>query len=198
MKNFHGLLHKANRCISAEFVMSLGFVLVILSIFLPSTWAMSLHQQRGVVRSDLRVILEAADKFYSDHGFWPSPEQLEAGDIRFGRDRSNREVFEILCAQEGNLAKSDSASIGNVNSSGVVYLSINKLESNLKRMLPDGVFVDPWGSEYQIVLDTDLNNRCDFESSVYLSRMGEGISVWSIGPDRKSGTADDILSWSMK
>ena len=182
------------RWIPGELLLLVGFVFLVCSVALPSVWAVEYQKCHTVVRADLRAMLEAADSFYSEYGHWPSPVQTEVGDLRFGRERSNAEVVEILMAEETGVTEAD---VGAVNEKNIVFLEISSLKAGFSGLNERAELLDPWGVPYQIVLDTDLNNRCDFKSSIYHSRIGEGISAWSVGPDGKSGTSDDILSWSI-
>jgi hypothetical protein len=42
---------------------------------------------------------------------------------------------------------------------------------------------DPWGHEYRMLCGVPLPDGAS------------GIAVWSIGPDGKAGTFDDLRSW---
>jgi type II secretory pathway pseudopilin PulG len=58
-------------------------------------------------------------------------------------------------------------------------------------------FCDPWGKRnsvtgaYWVLLDTNLDNYVTIGSTdIYVS-----VAIWSDGPDRQFGTADDVASW---
>jgi hypothetical protein len=55
-----------------------------------------------------------------------------------------------------------------------------------------GCFFDPWGNELRIRIDYDGSGTVETPSGAIVK--GKAI-VWSIGPDGKSGTQDDIKSW---
>ncbi len=82
-----------------------------------------------------------------------------------------------------------------VNSKRIAFIEVREAEPGWSGLDQQGNFLDPWGQPYQIVLDTDLDNSCDISGSIYGRRIGEGMAVWSCGPDRESDTVDDVLSW---
>ena len=56
---------------------------------------------------------------------------------------------------------------------------------------------DPWrGSPvpYQFLLDYDLVNRVE-DSGRGIPELRLTVAVWSVGPDRTSGTDDDVTNW---
>ena len=55
-------------------------------------------------------------------------------------------------------------------------------------------FVDPWGQPYWIRLDYDYDGSITDEATG-VSHSSENFLIWSIGPDGKNGTADDITNW---
>ena len=59
----------------------------------------------------------------------------------------------------------------------------------------EGEFVDPWGNDYQVVLDTDGNNVSAMENTPYPPAIGKSVAIWSKGPDGQLYSFDDILGW---
>jgi prepilin-type N-terminal cleavage/methylation domain-containing protein len=53
-------------------------------------------------------------------------------------------------------------------------------------------YADAWGSIFGVALDTDYDNTVTVPGpdAIRLS-----VAVWSFGPDKIEGTADDIWSW---
>jgi hypothetical protein len=70
---------------------------------------------------------------------------------------------------------------------GLIYDSSGKSVAGL---------YDSWGNPYVVVLDTDFDERLQFQwgdQSVDLKERR--AAVFSAGPDRKLGTSDDIRTW---
>ena len=53
-------------------------------------------------------------------------------------------------------------------------------------------FVDPWGKMYRFSLDGSGDNRVTGNTG---QEVLDVVAVWSLGPDMKEGTVDDIVSW---
>jgi prepilin-type N-terminal cleavage/methylation domain-containing protein len=69
------------------------------------------------------------------------------------------------------------------NPHGLVFMPLRSSTTKLN---------DRWQSPYQVALDYDYDNDVDVEG--YGALHGQ-VAVWSLGPDRKTGTDDDITSW---
>jgi prepilin-type N-terminal cleavage/methylation domain-containing protein len=70
------------------------------------------------------------------------------------------------------------------NPHGTVFMPLNTRTTSVN---------DRWGSPYQVALDDDYDN--DVDVAGYADPLHGQVAVWSLGPDGKSGTDDDITSW---
>lgn len=165
-----------------------GIALIILSIVLPSAWAVRIHRRAEAVRAELYVLADALARFEEEYGAWPTRRGCGHGDCHFGWAVPNREVINALRAVAGPGNEDDA-----INPNRFVFLSPLPLAQGRSGVDGEGEYRDPWGTPFQIVLDTDLNNECAAETTVHRSGPGTGFVVWSCGPDRKSDTEDDIV-----
>jgi len=99
------------------------------------------------------------------------------GDIRYGKASANAALVEKLYAGEGGFARPDVWRRGSYG------------------LDADGNFLDPWGNQYQVVLDGDGDGFCSVRVRGRICSVETGAVVWSCGPDGVSGTGDDIRSW---
>jgi len=175
-----------------EWAMIAGVVLVVIALVLPGVWAWHRVRRMAMARADIRALMEACENFYGEYGIWPTPHNGEYGDVRYGRHFPNALVLNILLARDaqGNLGHS-------VNTRRIAFLDVAPYQQGWSGMDSSGEFIDPWGTPYQIVLDTDLDNICQIEYSVYGRREDAGVVVWSCSRDRMSDTPDDLLSWEL-
>ena len=174
-----------------EVVFLLAAGLALASAVVPAGYAIRARQRVALARSDVTALLQAGRRFYREYGVWPSSRTGEKGDRRFGSELPNAEVLNILCALDraGNEAHA-------VNRKRIVFLETSPAQPGLSGVDGRGEFLDPWGTPYQVVLDTDLNNICEIPGSAYPRQIGQGMLAWSCGPDRRSDTSDDVLSWT--
>jgi type II secretory pathway pseudopilin PulG len=176
----------------AEWLIVLGVLSMLAGIVVPTVWAYRRHQRLSMARADVTVLLQASRRFFEDYRYWPTEHTGQYGDFRYGDESSNREVLNVLRAVDGPGNPDHS-----VNPRKIVYIEVAPYREGWSGLTPDGAFVDPWNTLYQVVLDTDLNNSCIIDRSIYKPLLGEGVGVWSCGPDQRSDTPDDILSWAL-
>ncbi|MBN1270367.1 MAG: hypothetical protein JXB04_12320 [Kiritimatiellae bacterium] len=184
-------LTRTVRVSRAELAVLLGVVVIVFSLAGSALTVLQRERRAATVRSDLRALLEAGRRFYAEYGAWPTAQAGDYGDCRYGRRIPNAEVMNALRAVDGP------GNAGHaLNTRRIVFFHGAAQGRRGAGLADTGDFLDPWGRPYQIVLDADLDNACDIEASIYGRRAGEGMVVWSCGPDRVSDTKDDILSWT--
>ena len=167
-----------------------GFLLIAISILGPSVWAVRIRGREVAVRADLRALVDAGERFSEEYRTWPTVRNCGEADCRFGREIPNREVLNVLRAVEGP------GNEGNeVNPNRLVFIELPPYRRGCAGLDAGGDFLDPWGTPYQVVVDSTLNGFCRVENSIYNESVGAGVIAWSCGPDRMSDTPDDLLSW---
>lgn len=172
--------------------MLLGPLLVALSLAYYAVAVWSAREREAQITRDLHLFVDACRRFWSEYEHWPSQFLNLSGDTQYGTSlHPNREVINALTGVSG---------AGNpqhrLNPGRILFLELpdysprgySGLDSN-------GDFLDPWGMPYQIVLDTDLDGKCVVERSAHGAVERVGVVIWSMGPDSRSGTPDDIVSW---
>ena len=173
-----------------EIAILTGILTVVIFTVWPTIWAIRLRKRVTETRQSIERLIDAGRQFNKEYGIWPTLRMQPSGDFRFGQEIPNLEVIHTLQAVDG---------IGNerhrTNPGRIVFFKAESHRFGRSGLSPDGDFLDPWGTPYQIVLDIDLNGLCDIDNSIYGRGIGQGMVVWSCGPDRKSDTPDDVLSW---
>lgn len=175
----------------SEVLLLASLLLFILSMVGPGWWAWKRRERLQMARVDLRVLVEAVERYHREYGGWPGVMQTQSADLRFGRDESNAHVLNVLRAQEG---------LGNpqhrANEQQLVFIEVDPAGPGMSGLDTRGAFLDPWGTEYQLVFDANYDNVCEVEKSMYGRLIGQGHAIWSCGPDRLSDTPDDLLTWA--
>ena len=170
--------------------MALGVIVLLGSWIGPAMWKSRLQREKILARAGARILVQAAMRFYTDYGVWPTARRCPPYDCRFGDDVHNAEVVNALRAADGPGNEGHA-----VNPNRTVYLDPPAGRPRRPGLNQRGDFLDSWGVPYQVVLDSNLSGICEVENSIYYGQIGIGILVWSCGPDRRSDTPDDILSW---
>lgn len=87
---------------------------------------------------------------------------------------------------------------GDMNKKSIKFLRVREGKENRNGLVyaKDGRSVvglfDPWGGGYNVRLDLDSDQKIDARGKTLNNRR---VAVWSDGPDRKSGTKDDVETW---
>ena len=173
-----------------ETVCLLGAVTFLLSLLVPGWFMFAQHRRLAMARGDLRAVVDAARTYYAEYGAWPTALSGGLEDVRYGAETPNLEVLNVLRAQDapGNLGH-------RVNARKISFLDVPEYRPGWSGLDRDGNLIDPWGRPYQLLLDASLDNVCRSPTTVYGRREGEGIMMWSCGPDGESDTRDDLRSW---
>ena len=178
------------RLTNPEWALLTGLLVILVTLVVIGIMALRLKRSYASVQQDLVAIPRACALFFDEYGRWPSDHEAEYGDVRYGREQSNAQVMNALRAINGPGNYNDT-----INPGKIIFLEAEPWRPGVSGLDAEGNFLDAWGMPYQMVLDTDFNNRCDIEHSIYYHLDEGGVALWSCGPDRISDTSDDLLSW---
>ena len=141
----------------------------------------------GDAVSDARRQLESMERGLARY-------KAQAGDYPAAADPSGRLVYVLLWGDgvgpDGVFGTADdTAPNGRTDEGAVAHLAeLDPAENPLKLVEPSGMgaiptrLVDPWGGSWHYRSGSHSNQNSDFD-------------LWSAGPDREEGTADDIRNW---
>jgi hypothetical protein len=175
----------------AERLIVCGWLVLITATVLSVAAAARHHRVLRMVRSDFRVIEESCVLFLRAYQRWPVPKDL-LYDQRFGQPEETpaSHLFNALRAIDG---PGNRAHV--INPERKVFLELRPAAPGRSGLRPDGDFLDPWGSPYQVILDVNGDNICEILETRFGSALSTRVAVWSYGPDRRSDTVDDRFSW---
>lgn len=185
----HGTTMQGSK-FAAERLVVLGLLIAVFSIAIPTRVFFQQRRHLQETKRALRAVLNAGARFRMEYGVWPGVSG-SATDVRFGtREQPNRRFMNILRARNGPGNAQHSA-----NPRKMVFWEPPSWRDGGVGVNESGDLLDPWGTPFQIVVDADLNGVCEVPRTLYGEGIESGILVWSCGPDGKSDTKDDILSW---
>lgn len=174
----------------AEWVLLSAVILFLLSTVWPLVSAAQMRRRTAMAKHDIASLRRAILRYHREYGSWPAASDARNVDCRFGGRTPNAELIRVLRAEAGS---------GNpdheFNPQRMIFIEIEPHASGVSGINSKGEFIDPWGMPYQIALDTSYDNVVEIPNSIYGRVPGEGVLVWSLGPDRKPETRDDLLSW---
>jgi hypothetical protein len=153
------------------------------------------------------MIVTAAKNYRAEYGVWPAviermvsaarPEKdLTVGDPSLGATYHNSALFNVL----RSIALTSNAENAN-NPRRIAFFETRNVADpakpssglvNTKTSNQFGCLIDPWGREYFIRFDYDESGSVEDPGG---KTVKAGVAAWSLGPDGKPGTSDDITSW---
>lgn len=174
----------------AECLLFLSILLVVASVAVPALVSWRQFKDTRRTYTDLRVIISAVRQYQKEYNSWPGAEPGDKNDLRYGYKIPNARVMRILMAVDGPGNEGHAANRKQIN-----FITMKSSDGLAPDLNAEGDAVDPWGTPYQMVFDSNFDSTCHAVDSTYGEITGEEIAAWSAGPDRKSDTDDDIRSW---
>ncbi len=212
-----------------ELLVVITIIIVLMGLLFPAFRGAQDQAKRVQAKNDESQIVTAVNAYYTDYGKFPVDDSKQGYDTLLGNPGGlydNALIFNVLRA----IPDSNWNSANKLNLRQVVYFNgaNAKDPTNPKSgfatqdttsngsTIKTGGFVDPWGSEYLVSVDSDYDGwTMDFiaySDLTYTTRTG-GAGTWpavsatcissSWGKDNKWGTngdgkfrnSDDVLSW---
>jgi prepilin-type N-terminal cleavage/methylation domain-containing protein len=139
-------------------------------------------------------IQQAIERYYSDYSKLPSV--VSGSSSVDTTSQTGVKLITIL------LGKEESGSTME-NPRQVNYLNIQEGKTKKDGGLvyskssgkPEGIY-DPWGNAFQILFDDDYNDEISDPLKSGNIIRGKICAVYTLGPDKKPGTQDDVKTWN--
>jgi len=149
-----------------EILATLAIIMLLASLILAGLGGMANKARKAKARVQVSHIAAAWTQYLQDYKHFPTPGGAELTEV-------NAATLDIF---RGG------------NPKNIVYLDFRGSTTN---------YCDPWKDPrvpYRFLLDYDLDNHVG-GGATGLEELRLSVAVWSVGPDRISGTEDDITSW---
>lgn len=161
-------------------LLELLVVIVILGILITlgsrSLRTAKMTAKKGQALVEIKSIETAIHAYFNKYGKLPALDSLQGGSDVRGSESESRETVAILTAENQVL-----------NPAEMVFLETQGSAIN-------GQFLDPWGSQYRIALDTDYDGYINTP----LGQVRRKAAVFSLGffeMNDSSNTNDYVTSW---
>ena len=220
-----------------ELLVVIVIVAVLMGLAFPVFQGVQNQAKKTQAKNDLIQIGTAVNAFYTEYGKHPVVVTTTTNDAFFGTGTppsaassygENDVVIDVLRNNTGG--PNNSATVTSLNPRGIEFLNVRAVTSNSRPMagiIPNGatgvaasarigVFYDPWGSAYRILIDTNYDNFVDnpYGDNPGGANANSGVISWSLGKNgllgggapatgfaKESGTANnytssgDVISW---
>ena len=207
-----------------ELLTVIAIIAILMGLLFPVLAYIRNQARVAQCKNDLKQIETALKGYYADYGKYPIPagtsgaSDLVAGDTAAGAKTINSTIFNTLRAipEEPNTNHK-------LNPRRVVFLQTTSVadpehprggfldRTGGRSAAEKGCFFDPWGKQYNVIIDTNADERLD-AGQCYLDIANDdkprnSVGAFSLGKDNKLGdkgdrrlrngtnSSDDIVSW---
>jgi len=179
-----------------ELLIVIGIIAILAGILLPVINGASKRADMTKAKAEITTLINAIKQFESTYGTLPLPTVPSA----------YAETAALTAAQYEDLIRMLQAEQNAANNFDYASYSASNPNTRKTRFLDvvgntPGQFKDPWGNEYQILMDADYDGKitgatipCGYSGSVvnFPSPLYYSIIIWSAGANDSDGSANAI------
>jgi len=166
-----------------ELLVVVAVIGILISIMMPSISSARRSAMKAKAMTEMKSIETAIKSFYNEYGKLPAPSSVQQGgaDVLPNPDNTepDKEIIRILTAtgKDGKAA----------NPREIMFLEPQGSDQQ-------GDFVDPWGKQYLIALDTDYDGKLTLLNQTVQRRQAV-IAYGLYEREGRSDTNDLLRSW---
>ena len=136
-----------------EMLVVIAIIGILAAIIIPAAGGAKKTAQKRRAALEMNAIKVAAMQFHADHKFMPWPGEPRVGEDKWATDRTAQTAVMDLLTGNNPLKKN--------------YLQIPEKSRPADKSI---VFLDPWGQEYQVGLDRNMDGA--------VAVAGTGVGEW--------------------
>jgi prepilin-type N-terminal cleavage/methylation domain-containing protein len=223
-----------------ELLVVIIMIAILAGLLFPAFTGVQNQAKKVQAKNDLTQIVSAVNAYYTEYGKYPvNVPSGNTTDAYFGTGTTpsgatsygnNDVLIDVLSNNTGST--NNSTTVATLNPRGIVFLNVpvaKNITSPKSGVIPNGatvtaplrvgVWYDPWGSPYNVEIDTNYNNQ--LKNPYGAQAVGgagsdpvlSGVIAWSFGNDQQPGTktgsntgdnvyrtsggaqSDDVISW---
>jgi prepilin-type N-terminal cleavage/methylation domain-containing protein len=188
--------HSARAFTLIELLVVIAIIAVLIGLLFPAFRAVQNQAKQTQAKNDLTQIVNAVNAYYTDYGRYPPA------------------TDDVVIADNSTLFNCLRATVATNNPRQIVFINppnVKDTANPRSGIGADGKYYDPWGTQYQIAIDTNYDNQM---TNPYGNNNGagpdplsQGVIAWSLGKDQALGStppsggngiftnSDDVISW---
>ena len=184
-----------------EVLATVAIIVILAGILIPTIGSAIRKAEEVRAKSEVMAIESAWKQYFLEYGKWPvdASTNLMGGGVTYDADETTSAGIEMLepvvDLLTGNAVTNMPYQSGIHNPKAQSYMEIPG-----DSLSQTGAFIDPWGSPYKFLLDTNYDNKIDDVGPSVDAVVRKTVIVWSRGLDgidsNITNRVDDIRSWS--
>lgn len=215
-----------------ELLVVIAIIAILVGLLFPAFKAVQNQARQTQAKNDLTQIVNAVNAYYTEYGKYPVDLPANnTSDSYFGSATAppravnrgtNDWLFDVLRSNTSSTKTSANVCPGTnlvtcLNPRQIAFISPPNVKDTANPrggIGSDGQYYGPWGSPYQVAIDTNYNNITTapaYSDMNYATATGAnpdvgvptGAIAWSYGSDGQIGTggngiykgSDDVISW---
>ena len=174
-----------------ELLVVIGIIAVLAGMLMAGMMYAPAKAQKAKAQAEVTTLLNAIKQYESAYGVLPIPSGALSHDGTL-KSEDYKLMIHILQADDEGLNNTDKEKVKKQNKRSTKFLDIQGNEA--------GVFTDPWGEDYSVVVDNDYDGKITLVSAIpglnveakeskYIYRFS--VIIWSKGNDRKCESGYD-------
>ena len=200
-----------------ELLVVIVIVAVLMGLAFPVYQSVQNSAKKTQAKNDVTQIVTAVSAFYTEYGKYPVDTVSATNDSLFGVGTDTVPAGATLIGQNDVLidvlrnnttGPNNSTKVTTLNPRGIEFLNLRAVKDNSRPtggVIPNlaigfpagakiGIFYDPWGSEYRILIDTTYNNNLTnpYQDTAPPggATLTNGVVAWSLGKNGVFGGGD--------
>ncbi|MDD4736705.1 MAG: type II secretion system protein [Kiritimatiellae bacterium] len=181
-----------------ELLVVMGIIGILMALLFPAIGAARKAALKAQAQTEVRAIATAIEAYFNEYGKLPIPDDYQGKSggtggaspcqrgtywtVNVGTNAS-MQIIKILTASDtkANGANDlDTALYDRVmNPRKIVFLEAQNSEDPAEAVA--GIFLDPWGYQYMIAMDSDYNGKMEFFNNQQ-EILTKNVVVYSFGP----------------
>ncbi len=205
-----------------ELLVVIAIIAILIGLLFPAFKAVQDQAKRTQAKNDLTQIVNAVNAFYTEYGKYPVNSACTTTDDAAYSwndppatrcDYNDKVLNELRACTASDTSCSAAATL---NTRQIVFISPplvrdpNNPRSGITTIAanaPQGTYYDPWGSPYNLVIDSSYDNHVPNPygdtGGAGINPIAQGVIAWSNGKDQLLGgnpegtytNSDDVISW---
>jgi len=174
-----------------ELLVVIAIIAILAGILLPAVIGAFKKASDAQALSEVKSIETAVKQYFNEYGRYPFDSGAN-GDKMYGK------VTDMGNADNANMIRTLRSVAGDGNTDHknnprrIVFLEVNE-----RSLDSSGNFLDPWGSQYFIGVDTDFDNQVEWGGAMTVIQA-RNVAVFSLGVNQAAGGTNEakyITSW---